>query len=211
MLNKKILVTSLVLLVTGAGITEAGVYDDTSFYLGAEVSIINRTSYNNGNSSDLNNFKTSDNSGKLAIQKNEPGVNISLGARFNEYVSGEVGFSFIEKASANVQNGGDATNKISNIYLDVLGYLTIAPLVDLIGSVGLGEMKSKADVTDATFDNLDSLTKSKIGLRVGGGLQYYFADSWATRAMVRYQEGNKNFLKSNVSFSVGILYTLSFA
>lgn len=211
MLNKGILVTSLISLVTGAGLIEANIYDDTSFYLGGEVSIINRTSYNDGNSSDLNNFKTSNNAGKLAIQKNEPGVNICLGARFNEYVAGEFGFSFIEKASANVQSGGDATNKISNIYLDLLGYLTIAPLVDLIGSIGLGEMKSKANVTNVSFYNLDSLTKSKIGIRVGGGLQYYFADSWATRAMVRYQEGNQNFLKSNISFSVGILYTLSFA
>lgn len=211
MLNKKIQATALIACFMATGMVVAGVYDDTSFYLGGEISIINRTSYNDGDFSDLNNFKTSDNAGKLAIQKNKPGVNISLGARFNEYVAGEVGFSFIEKVSANVQNGGDATNKISNIYLDVLGYLTIAPLVDLVGSVGIGELKSKANVTNATFSNLDSLTKSKVGVRVGGGLQYYFADAWATRAMVRYQEGNKNFLKSNISFSVGILYTMTFA
>ena len=200
-----------IIIFSAVGLSEANVYDDTSFYVGGEISIINRTSYNDGDSSDLNNFKTSNNAGKLAIQKNEPGVNILVGARFNEYVSGEVGFSFIDKASANVQNGGEASNKISNVFLDVLGYLTIAPLVDLVGSIGIGEMKSKANVTNATFYDLDNLTKSKIGIRVGGGLQYYFADAWATRAMVRYQEGNQNFLKSNISFSVGILYTMTFS
>lgn len=211
MLNKKILIGSMALLVASAGVTKAGSYDDTTFNVGGEISIINRTSYNDGSSSDLNNFKTSDDAGKLAIQKNAPGVNIFVAARFNEYVAGEVGFSFIDKVSANVQNGGEATNKISNIYLDVLGYLTIASQVDLVGSVGIGELKSKANVTNATFTDLSNLTSSKVGIRVGGGLQYYFAEGWATRAMLRYQQGNKNFLRSDISFSIGILYTLNFA
>lgn len=204
MIQNKIFAVALLAI---ACVVQAGQYDDTTFYAGGEISVINRTSYNNGSSSDLNNFKTSNSAGKLAIQKNEPGVNIFVGARFNEYVGAEAGFGLIQNASANVQNGGVASNKINNYYIDLLGFLNIASLVDLVGDIGVGWLQSKANVTNATFVNLSDLTKTKLGIRAGGGLQYYFAPSWATRAMIRYQDGNKNFLKSNVSFSLGILYT----
>ena len=194
-------------LLTIAGIVQAGQYDDTTFNAGGEISVINRVSYNNGSSSDLNKFKTSNSAGKLAISKNEPGVNIFVGARFNEYLGAEVGFGLIQNASANVQNGEVASNKINNYYIDLLGFLNIALQVDLVGDLGIGWLQSKANVTNTSFVNLSDLTKTKLGIRAGGGLQYYFAPSWATRAMVRYQQGNQNFLKSNVSFSFGILYT----
>ncbi len=204
MLQNKIFVIALLAI---AGIARAGQYDDTTFNAGGEISIINMVSYNNGSSSDLNKFKTSDSAGKLAIKKNEPGVNIFVGARFNQYVGAEIGFGLIQNASANVQNGGVASNKINNYYIDLLGFLNIASQVDLVGDVGVGWLQSKANVTNTTFVNLNDLTKTKLGIRAGGGLQYYFAPSWATRAMIRYQDGNPNFLKSNVSFSLGILYT----
>lgn len=204
MIQNKVFAIALLAMV---GIVQADPYNDTTFNVGGEISIINRTSYNNGSSSDLNNFKTSNSAGKLAIQKNEPGVNIFVGARFNQYLGAEVGFGLIQNASANVQNGGIASNKINNYYIDLLGFLNIASQVDLVGDIGVGWLQSKANVTNATFVNLNNLTQTKLGIRAGGGLQYYFAPSWATRAMVRYQDGNKNFLKSNVSFSLGILYT----
>ncbi len=204
MIQNKVFAIALLAI---AGVVHAGQYDDTTFNAGGEISVINRTSYNNGSSSDLNNFKTSNSSGKLAIQKNEPGVNIFVGARFNEYLGGEIGFGLIQNASANVQNGGVASNKINNYYIDLLGFLNIALQVDLVGDIGVGWLQSKANVTNASFVNLSELTKTQLGIRAGGGLQYYFAPSWATRAMIRYQDGNKNFLKSNVSFSLGILYT----
>lgn len=197
----------VIVLLAVASIGHAGQYDDTTFNAGGEISIINRVSYNNGSSSDLNNFKTSNSAGKLAIKKNEPGVNIFVGARFNRYLGAEIGFGLIQNASANVQNGGVASNKINNYYIDLLGFLNIASQVDLVGDVGIGWLQSKANVTNATFVNLSELTKTKLGIRAGGGLQYYFAPSWATRAMLRYQDGNQNFLKGNVSFSLGILYT----
>lgn len=194
-------------LLSVASIVHAGQYDDTTFNVGGEISVINSTSYNNGSSSDLNQFKTSSTAGKLAIQKNEPGVNVFVGARFNQYLGAEVGFGLIQKASANVQNSGVASNKINNYYIDLLGFLNIAWQVDLVGDIGVGWLQSKANVTNATFVNLNNLTQTKLGIRAGGGVQYYFAPSWATRAMLRYQDGNPNFLKSNVSFSLGILYT----
>ncbi len=187
-------------------VASAAAFDDTRFNVGGEISVFNRNSYNSNNTSDLNNFKTSNSAGKLAIRKNEPGINVFVGTRAG-YLGLEAGFGFIKQVKANVQNGFTATNKISNIYVDVLGFLNIARDVDLIGAVGLGSLKSKADVQGATFVSKNSLNKHKIGLRAGGGVQYNFDENWSTRAMVRYQKGNKAFLKSNISVSVGALYS----
>lgn len=202
------IVTTVLLLTTAPA--RAQYDDDTTFNFGGEISVINRTSYNDGNSQDLNNFKTSDSAGKLAIRKNEPGINIFVGAKFNQYLGAEVGFGFIQNASASVQNGLQANNKVSTLYADLLGFLNIAEDVDLVGGLGIGVLKSKADVPGATFINKSQLTANKVGVRFDGGVQYYFARSWATRAMLRYQQGNKQFLKSNVSVSIGILYTVDF-
>jgi opacity protein-like surface antigen len=206
MLNKKLLALGAALSVALVGVANAGAFDDTRFNVGGEISVFNRTAYNNTNTSDLNNFKTSNSASKLAIRKNKPGVNVFLGARFNEYVGAEVGFGFIQQVKANVQNNRTATNKISNIYADLLGYANVAPKVDLIGSVGIGMLKSKSSVPGATFVNQNALNKGKVGVRLGVGAQYNFDTNWAARAMFRYQKGNTSFLKSNTSVSVGALY-----
>ncbi len=203
MFNKKIAIAALVAV---AGVANAEAFDDTKFNFGAEISVFNRTAYNNSNTSDLNNFKSSSSATKLAIRKNKPGINVFLGARFNEYVGAELGFGFIQQVKANVVNNLQATNKISNIYADVLGFANVAPKVDLIGAVGLGRLKSKANVAGAVFNNIGALNKGRVGLRFGVGAQYNFDENWGARAMVRYQKGNKNFLKSNTSVSVGGMY-----
>lgn len=200
-------ICAMLLIMTGHSF--ANPYDDTTFNIGGDISVLNWTSYNNGNSSDINNFKESSSSNKLAIRKNAPGVNIYLGIRMNEYVGMQVGFSFIDQVSGNTQNGLRATNKVSNIYLDLLGFLNIAAKVDMTGLVGVGGLKSKSNVNGATFINLNALNKQKAGVRFGGGLQYNFAESWASRAMLIYQKGNPEFLKSLISVSLGIIYTFS--
>ena len=168
-------VTALLLLATS--VVSAQYDDDTTFSFGGEISVINRTSYSNGNTQDLNNFKTSNSADKLAIRKNEPGINIFVGIRFNDYWGAEAGFGFIQNASASVQNGLEANNKISNIYGDLLGFLNIATDVDLVGGVGIGGLESHADVPGATFVNKSQLTATKVAVRFGGGVQYYFARS----------------------------------
>ncbi len=197
---------AIVVMMLTTSLSYADLYDDTSFNFGGEISVLNRTSYNDGAS--LNEFKTA-NGGKLAISKNKPGFNIFIGMRFNQYLGMEAGFGFIQKATANVENNQQATNKISNIYGDFLGYLNIAPQVDLLGSVGIGGLKSSASVTNTTIIGLNSLNKQKAGWRFGGGLQYNFTELWSSRVVLRWQKGNPNFLQSLFSVSVGILYTFS--
>lgn len=195
------------LCVVTASVANAGSFDETRFNLGGELSLLNKTTYSNANTADLNNFRSSNGGSKLVIRKNKPGVNVFLGARFNENLGAEVGFGFITKTKGTAQSNRQATNKISNLYADALGFMPVSSKVDLIGSVGLGRMKSKADVAGATFTNKALLNKAKVGVRVGAGAQYNVNENWGTRAMVRYQKGNKNFLKSNTSVSVGAVYT----
>lgn len=207
MFKLRIVVVCLLVLLASPSWAAPDPYADTYFNIGGEISIMNRTSYNSGNTSDLNAFKTSNNAGKLAISRNEPGFNIFLGARFNQYLGGEIGFGFIQKAQANVQNNNQASNKISNTYADFLAFINIANKVDMFGLVGVGGLKSKPNVTNYTLQNPGILTKVKVGLRLGGGLQYNFDESWASRAVLRWQDGNKDFLKALISISVGVLYT----
>ncbi len=208
MLSRKMVATVVATLLGVAGVANAdGAFDETHFYVGGELSILNKTSYNNSNSADINQFRTSDSSSSLAIQKNELGINAFVGGRFTQYIGMELGFGFIQDPSAVVQSGGTATNKISNIYLDVLGFMPVAAYVDLVGDLGIGGLKSKANVSGVTFNNLSELNKVQVSYRIGGGIQYNFAPSWTSRAMLRYQRGNKNFLRSNTSISICILYT----
>ena len=195
------------LCVVTPSVANAGSFDETRFNLGGELSLLNKTTYSNANTADLNNFRSSNGDSKLVIRKNKPGVNVFLGARFNENLGAEVGFGFITKAKGTAQSNRQATNKVSNLYADALGFMPVSSKVDLIGAVGLGRMKSKADVAGATFANKALLNKAKVGVRVGAGAQYNVNENWGTRAMVRYQKGNKNFLKSNTSVSVGAVYT----
>lgn len=184
----------------------AGAFDDSRGYFGGEISLYNRTQYNGGSSGDLNRFKASDSDTTLAIRKNKPGINVLAGIRFTENWGMEVGFGFLDKVKAQVQNGNFATNKISNIYIDGLGFLPVSPTVDLIGAVGAGILKSKPDVSNVIFTNKALLEKEKIGYRIGGGAQCNMSENWAVRAMIRYQSGSKEFLKGLTSISIGATY-----
>lgn len=198
-------VAALSLLLTNYAY--AGAFDSSRGYFGGEISFYNRTQYNGGSSGDLNRFKANDTDTTLAIRKNKPGINVLAGIRFTENWGMEVGFGFIDKVKAEVQNGNMATNKISNIYIDGLGFLPVCPTIDLIGGVGAGILKSKPDVTDVIFTNKALLEKEKIGYRIGGGAQCSMSENWAVRAMIRYQSGSKEFLKGLTSISIGATYT----
>jgi len=200
--NYKILVT--IILVSISGLASAD--DAAQFYVGAEVSILNKANYSNGSTADLNHFKTANSDTKLAIRKTKPGGNFFFGADFSESWGAELGFGLIQKVTG-VGQPGQATNKITNLYADVLGYVPVATSIKLIGTVGLGSLKSKANVVGATFQNLSGLNKRKTSFRVGGGMQFDITNNWAARALARYQKGSKIFLKSNISASIGAAYT----
>lgn len=209
MFSKRLSIALMTMLALAASVQAQEAFDETNFYFGGELSFYNKTTYNGANQPNLNLFKTANSDTKLAISKNEPGINIFGGLRLIQSLALEVGFGFISKASASVQNGLTASNKISNIYLDALGFLRVAQCVDLLGSVGIGGLKSLPSVTNTAIPNKAQLTNMKLGYRVGGGAQYYYNENWSTRAFIRYQSGNKDFLRGLTSISVGVVYTIT--
>lgn len=208
MLKEKFLAAAVLVVFSCAA--NALAFDDTMFYLGGEVSLLNRTTYTSANNPDVNNFKSSNSDSNLVIRKNEPGWNILAGVRFTRCLGVEIGYGAILKAKGTAQLNREATNKISNIYLDGMGYLAVAPNIELIGSVGVGKIKSSANVVGASFQDIENINQSKVGFRGGAGAQYNIDDSWSVRAMLRYQKGYKSFLTGNTSFSIGATYTFTY-
>jgi len=192
MLNKKIAAVTAALLVATAGTANAGAFDSTKFNLGAEVSLLNKPSYN----SSLTNLK----------KKTKLGANVFVGARFNENVGAELGFGFVQKTT--LISSPKLTNKVNNFYADVLGYVPVASKVSLIGSLGVGFNKSKLSAVPAGYVVSSTAQKRKLAARIGAGAQYDFCENWAARAMVRYQKNSKKALqRSNTSLAVGAVYT----
>ncbi len=208
MFKGKIVATATAaMLMIFATVANAGAFDTTRFSLGAELSLLNHPNYTNENTNDINNFKSSVSDSKLVISKNKSGFNFFANARFSENVGLEIGYGFIFKISGTAQLNRDATNKVTNLYLDFMAYLPVAAKVDLIGTLGLGMLKSKANVANANFNDLPKLNDNPLGFRIGGGAQYNIDNNWSSRTLLRYQKGNKNFLKSLTSLSIGIGYT----
>lgn len=207
MLKIKTVALAAALLLTSSVALADGVFDTTRYSLGFEMSLLNKTTYSSANTPDLNNFRASNNDSNLVIDKNKVGFNIFATAQFNQYLALELGYGIITKAEGTAQLQRTATNKITNTYLDALGYMPVAARVNLIGSIGVGLLKSKANVTAASFQDLSSLNNVKFGYRFGGGALFALTNNWGLRGMLRYQTGNKAFLKSVTSLAVGVLYT----
>lgn len=203
---KKLLTTTAVLLTAGVAHAD-GVFDNTRYSLGGEMSVLNSTQYTTANTPDLNNFRASNSDSKLVIRKNRPGFSFYAQARFNPFIALEAGYSIILKVTGTAQGGHEATNKISTPYLDLLGFMPVAERVDLIGSFGFGYMKSNANVSDVSFQDLSALTSPKVNYRFGLGAAFTLTNNWATRVMLRYQSGSNAFLRSNTSLALGLQYT----
>lgn len=198
--------TTIAFLVisTSSGVANAYPQKIIGLNLGAELSLLNTPSINE-RLIGANGFK-----------KNKLGANFFIGWRFNENFGVELGYGFITKNRESGQNNAnhivDVTHKVRNMHIDALGYAPINPCVDLIGSIGIGRFKSKLgmpspNVNDTAF--ISAANKAKIGLRVGIGAQYNFCNNWSSRVMVRYQKGNKNFFKNNVSIAAGLSYSFT--
>ncbi len=133
-------------------------------------------------------------------KKNKPGLGAFVGARICDYFGVEAGYDYVMKAKS--KSDSSDSIKISNLYLDGMGYFAASPEVDLIGAVGIGRIKPKAKDNGGTYYN-----KAKSGYRLGLGAQYKFDENIAARLMVRYQKGKKEALKSMTSVALGVAYT----
>jgi len=156
--------------------------------------------------------------GALNAKQNKLGAGLFVGSRLNENVGVELGYSQLGKTKYSANVSDNANNKVSvnntlktrNMYFDVLGFMPINECVDLIGSVGVGQLKSKLNGAQPTVTGLQNVSlkrtsSKKTGLRLGLGAQYKFNENVGARFMVRHQKGNE-FLKNVNSAGLGLFY-----
>lgn len=201
MLNKHVILTTAALLglPIATGLVHAQPTKSMGFNLGAELSVLNKPSINE------------DFAEAKGFEKNKMGANFFLGSRFDENFGAELGYGFITKTTESSGDGVTATHKVRNIYVDALGYYPVTSNTDLIGAIGVGRFKSKLAIPSPSPEAtaiINSANKAKVGLRIGLGAQYNFCANWSSRVMVRYQRGNRHFLRDNVSIALGAAYTI---
>jgi len=192
---------SVAMLSSGAAF---GLDMDPKFYVGAEAQ------YNKLKSANGPEFKGTD--GKSMISKDKlPGGSLQAGVRLTENFGAELGYAVFKNSVSNLVAGnGSVKAKLKTPYADVLGYLPVASNINLIGSLGLGRLNTKMNITrngvavPLTQAQKDA-AKAKVGARVGLGAEYLFDANLGARAMVRYQKGNKA-VKSVQSMSLGLFY-----
>ena len=136
----------------------------------------------------------------------------------NEYLGVEAGYAYLfgkfNKPTGLVSEKCPKTRH-HNFYVDLLGYIPVSDCFDLIGSVGLGHLRSKvsgltvsfidrsANVIAHTHNN--DLKAQGSGVRVGAGVGYKVNENLSARLMVRYQHGNK-LIKNVTSAGIGLVY-----
>lgn len=200
-----------IITLLGAALSSAAVFADdcgSRAYIGGELQF-NQYKFGNDVSNAFTLLGT-----KNPVKKSVAGGGIFVGSRFNEYVGIEAGFSKsgTQKGVWNVRtNNGNMTVKNSNIYLDALGYLPICDQIDLIGSVGIGALRSKVNFNvsnnfrNATGQVIGSSTRT--GARVGAGVQYKFDENVGARLMARFQQANNSdVIKNQTQIGLGLFY-----
>ena len=193
---------------------------DPKFYVGGELQ---GNQYNSGAHKNEKNIKKGH---QKKFGKGGVGGGAFAGVRINEYVGVEVGASAMKgkknAAKAASADGLASANysahtKSHNVYADVLGYVPVSEEVDLIGSIGVGQLTTKVKenlnahgedpnhTVGVDIRAKASQKSSKTGVRVGAGAQYKFNENFGARFMVRHQRGNK-LIKSVNSAGLGLFY-----
>ena len=189
-MNKKVLALAL------AGSLAAGAANafDNKFYLGAAVE------WNAPKYKDVDTNLGSSTSGRSNL-----GGGLMAGLQLHEHFGAEVGYNYIKKNTSHNGRGNKITTKVKNFYVDALGVYEISPEVDLIGSIGLGDMKPTVEIANETINN-NGVNDSQFNFRIGFGAHYKFDENLVGRFKFTNQKGNSDFIRSNTSLSFGLLW-----
>lgn len=199
------------MLVSGASF---GMDFDPKFYVGAEAQANKYKGAKEVKTQGLT-VKSADN--KSLFGKSGSGASAFVGSQFSEYAGVELGYTALSGTKLSDKTPGfeksSFKTKSRNMYADVLGYLPVCEDIDLIGSLGMGRLSTKAkgksvesDRAGVVVDTTNvSLKSSKTGLRLGLGAQYKVTPNVGARFMVRHQKGNQ-FVKSVNSAGLGLFY-----
>jgi len=208
---------SVAMLTTGV----AGAVDlDPKFYVGGELQGNHYTSAKKVKGKDTTGAEVTMKSGKKAfLGKSGMGGSAIVGTRLNDNLALELGFNPMsggkvakkDAATTAIFDASGMKAKHQNIYADAIGLLPVSPEVDLVGSIGVGRLHSKLSGTVKSaalaYNQKVTAKSTKVGARVGAGIQYKINDTISARAMLRRQQGNK-IVKSVNSLGLGILVSL---
>ena len=200
---KKIFLTKAALAATVFGLAvfsgAANAHVDFKFYAGAGV--------------DYSKYKVNKDKVDSSVKVKDKGFGFLvpvLGVKVHENFGLEAGYSFNKKITIKELTQATTTFKVSNLYLDAIGFLPVAGEFDVIGGLGVGKLITKKG------DNVSSVN-NKIGWRAKLGAQYNFHSNIAVRALLSYQSANSKFktnankefklVKNLQSIGLSVVYT----
>lgn len=187
---KKLLFLTLLFIPTLASAAE-----DSSkwMYMGLDLQRT-RYSYNDNYSLGAGAFLDGD----TILEENLNGANIYIGGRFSEYFGLELGYFRNKEETKGVSAGtvvGTGTVaatsfttdvKSHGFALDALGYVPVAPGLEIVGTAGVTWTDAEIGLSGAGIGKA-SADEDEFGYRLGAGLQYTLENGLGFRGLVRYQ------------------------
>ena len=117
------------------------------------------------------------------------GGDVHVGARVHKYLGFEA--SYFDTAKSDKNNvlglGINTTVKLQGEAFDVMGYIPVAPKLELIGTVGVAHTQAKGT---ASAVGAITVSASENKGRFGGGAQYWIDDNLNVRGLLRYQDAD---------------------
>lgn len=121
-----------------------------------------------------------------------------IGMKFHQHFGVEGGYSWNKKIKFTRNTGDDATYKVNNMYVDLIGFIPVHKHVEVLGGLGFSKLNVKQDVVTVGVQEIDN----KFNWRAKVGVNYHVHKNLGIRAIATYQEvGNK--VKTNNSPIVG--------
>jgi len=202
MLSNKILVS---MLVTTLGMTSAFALEPKNkFYLGADWQTNSLSSIAIGNA-----FGN-------RLHEDLTAVSILGGYRWDHF-GVELGRTAFKPVKYYIFGLGTPASShirqtMRNTYLDGVVYYPLAGDFELKALVGLGLLSTEFNGAGVNINNSGRIslgsgrtTNSKLGARLGLGVEYNFHENWSSNLMYKYQQGN-DFYKRVDSFALNIAY-----
>ena len=139
------------------------------------------------------------------VEKNFNSAKLNAGVDVGKYMGLEAFYQFggARKAHVKASEGGGTKKFKFNAYgLDLYGYMPLgcAQKFSLLGTAGVA-------VYDTELKHNDKVSKSKVGYRVGGGMQYKVTDRMAARVVGRYGYIGSRDLNHVAEVTAGIRYS----
>ena len=117
-----------------------------------------------------------------------------IGVKFHQHFGVEGGYSWNKKIAFTQNTVDEATYKVNNMYVDLIGFIPVYKHLEVLGGLGFSKLNVKPDVVTTGVTEIDN----KFNWRAKVGVNYHVHKNIGIRAVATYQEvGNK--VKSNLN------------